>query len=374
MKKLTLNSMLMVTLLFLGACGDTNDSSGVETSNNTEINEVDDSAESNANEENNTAVEASVEGLEFSLGHMNSTDHVQDSLAMRPWSEQVAEATEGRVQFQIYPGGALGSPPETYDNIVTGIMDAGWGLQGYNAGVWEIHSAMQLPFLAEGTAADLSVVTQKLYDTFPEIQEEYGDVKVLWTHAADPYAIITAGTKVETLEDLEGLRLRTPHVEGGEMIESWGGTPVSMPAPEIYDAMQRGVIDGGVLPVAAIADFNIYDVVDYVTIGNFNTSLFYVFMNQSSWDSISPEDQKIIEGLSGEQMARQSGEAFDTQREDAYDKSIEEGIEFYELEEAELARFREASEVVTERWLGDMEAKGVDGQAIIDEAHKLMEE
>ncbi|MGJ9385039.1 TRAP transporter substrate-binding protein [Salipaludibacillus sp. CF4.18] len=372
MKKLTLNSMLMVTLLFLGACGDTNDSSGAETSNNTEINEINDSAESN--EENNTAVEASVEGLEFSLGHMNSTDHVQDSLAMRPWTEQVAEATDGRVQFQIYPGGALGSPPETYDNIVTGIMDAGWGLQGYNAGVWEIHSAMHLPFLAEGTAADLSVVTQKLYDTFPEIQEEYGDVKVLWTHAADPYAIITAGTKVETLEDLEGLRLRTPHVEGGEMIESWGGTPVSMPAPEIYDAMQRGVIDGGVLPVAAIADFNIYDVVDYVTIGNFNTSLFYVFMNQSSWDSISAEDQKIIEELSGEQMALQSGEAFDTQREDAYNKSIEEGIEFYELEEAELARFKEASEVVTERWLGDMEDKGVDGQAIIDEALKLMEE
>ena len=65
---------------------------------------------------------------------------------------------------------------------------------------------MNLPFLADGTAEELSVVTQKLHDTFPEIQEEYSDVKkLLWAHAADSYAIITKGKQVKSFEDVKGL-------------------------------------------------------------------------------------------------------------------------------------------------------------------------
>ncbi|MET3695762.1 TRAP-type C4-dicarboxylate transport system substrate-binding protein [Bacillus oleivorans] len=313
------------------------------------------------------------EKIEFKMGHMNSTEHVQDSMAMRPFSEEVAEATDGCVSFQIYPGGALGSPPETYDNILTGIMDAGWGLQGYNAGLFPVHSVLHLPFLANGTGAELSTVAQKLYDTFPEIQEEYKDVKVLWFHAADPYAIITKDKPVSSFEDVKGLKLRAPSVEAGAMIESWGATPVSLPAPEIYDAISKGVIDGGVLPVAALADFNLFDVVDYVSLGNFNTSLFYVVMNKASWDKISPEDQAIIEEMIGEPMAKQAGEAFDTQKEEAEKKAKEMGIEFISLSEDELNKFKEASKGVTEQWLSDMEKKGIDGQKIYDETVKLIE-
>jgi len=313
--------------------------------------------------------------IEFKMGHMNSPDHVQDSKAMKPFSEEVEKLTDGRVKFKIYPGGALGGPKDTYDNITTGIMDAGWGLQGYNAGKFTVHSVLQLPFVADGTGADLSVVAQKLYDKFPEIQEEYGDVKPLWVHGADPYAIITKGKAVRSFEDVKGLKLRTPSVEAGEMIKSWGATPVSLPAPEIYDALQKGVIDGGVLPVAAIKDFNLTDLVDYVTLGNFNTSLFYVVMNKGSWDKISPEDQKIIEEkLIGEPMAKMAGEAFDYQKDLAEKEAKAAGVEFITLEDSELQKFKDKSEVVKEKWLSDMKAKGIDGQKIYDETIKLINE
>lgn len=157
------------------------------------------------------------------------------------------------------------------------------------------------------------------------------------------------------------------------MIESWGGTPVSMPAPEIYDAMQKGVIDGGLLPVAAIADFNLFDVVDYVTIGNFHTSLFYTVMNKDSWSKIPSENQEKIEAISGVPMAQQAGEAFDFQREQAEQKAKEGGTEFITLSEDELQKYRDAATVVTEKWLADMEAKGIDGQKIYDETVKLIQ-
>src|SRR5699024_920646 len=214
----------------------------------------------------------------------------------------------------------------------------------------------------------------KLHDTFPEIQEEYDDVKLLWVHAADPYAIITKGKAVRSFEDVKGLKLRTPCVEGGEMIEAWGATPVSLPAPEIYDALQKGVIDGGVLPVAAIKDFNLFDLVDYVTIGNFNTSVFYVSMNKDSWNKISPEDQEAIEeNLIGLPMAEKAGIAFDEQKERAEEEALEAGVEFIELSDEELEKFKEASNVVTEKWIEERENEGFDAQKIYDEAVKLIE-
>lgn len=362
LKSLSLASLLVCILLIISACGSSTDTGGSDNTSSTP-----------ENGSESEATNPPANALEFSMGHMNSPEHVQDSMAMRPFSEEVAELTEGRINFQLYAGGALGGPAETFDNIVTGIMDSGWGLQGYNAGKWNIHSVLQLPFLAEGTGGELSVVAQELYNQFPEIQEEYDEVKLLWVHAADPYAIVTKGKAVHSLEDVRGLRLRTPSIEGGKMIESWGATPVSMPAPEIYDAMQKGVIDGGVLPVAALADFNLFDVVDYVTVGNFNTSLFYVAMNKSSWERIPAEDQAIIDELIGLPMAQKAGQAFDYQREQAANQAIEGGIEFIELNDTERQEFIDAAQGVTDEWLENMEAQGIDGQTILDTTKELIQ-
>jgi TRAP-type C4-dicarboxylate transport system substrate-binding protein len=352
--KLSLIGLMVLMLLVMTACGSSDTSSSSEGSTSGEGSK-------------------SAKPIEFSMGHMNSTEHVQHTMAMVPFGEEVAKVTEGRVNFKIYPGGALAAPKESYDSIVTGIQDAGWGLQGYTAGKFPLHSVIHLPFMADGTGAELSVVAQKLYDQFPEIQKEYGDVKPLWLHTADPYAIVTKGKAVKSFEDVKGLKLRAPSVEASAMIESWGATPVSFPAPEIFDSLQKGVIDGAVLPVSAIKDFNLFEVVDYVTLGNFNTSLFFVVMNKSSYDKISEEDKTKFDALIGVPMAKQAGEAFDHQAKLSEEESKKAGIEFITLPDAELQKFRDASQVVTDNWKKEMEAKGFPAQQIYDEAVKLIQ-
>lgn len=314
-----------------------------------------------------------VDTVELKFGSIFAPDHVQNKDTFSTFKDEVEELTDGRVTFQVHPGGALGEADEALDNITTGMMDLGGSLQGYNAGKFDTHSVLHLPFLAGGSGKELSIVAQKLYDEFPEIQEEYSDVKPLWVHAADPYAIITKGKEVKTFEDVKGLKLRTPSVEAGEMIESWGATPVSISAPEIYDAMQKGVIDGGVLPIAAIKDFNIPDIVDHVAIGNFNTSLFYVLANKNSWEKISVKDQKLIEeNLLGEPMAEKAGEAFDMQKELAEEEALEADVEFYELPKEEIDKFKIASNPLIDEWIKNMDKKGIDGQEIYDETVELI--
>lgn len=154
------------------------------------------------------------ESITLNFGSMDGPPHVQNAVTFPAFAEEVEQLTNSRVDFRMYMGGALGGPNETLDNIVTGLMDVGRGIHGYNAGKYPVQSVLNLPFMAEGTGEELSIVAQKLYDTFPEIQDEYWDVKPLWIHAADPYAIITKGKAVRSFEDVKGLRLRTPSEEG----------------------------------------------------------------------------------------------------------------------------------------------------------------
>lgn len=312
------------------------------------------------------------DSLVFKFGNMASSTHAQQLYAMEPFNEEMAKVTDNRVTAQMYPGGSLSTPAETYDSVISGIQDISWSPASYAPGRFELHSVFNLPFLTQGTAEEVSVAIQKLYEQFPEIQDEYKEIKPLWFHGADEFVISTKGKAIRSLEDIKGLKLRSPGPEGRAAIEAWGAVPVTLSAPEAYDALQKGVVDGVVLPIAGLKDYNLYDVIDYVTHGNFVNSVFWAGMNENSWNKVSDEDQKAIEGIVGEPMARKAGAGFDKQAEEAIEEAEKAGIEFITLSESELQKFKDASKNVNEKWIADMEAKGKPGQEIYDAAYKLM--
>lgn len=341
---------LLLALVLLSACG--GGSQGTE--------------QSEGSQGESEGTEASGEAVELILGTFDPPEHVQTK-TMEQFAAEVEEATEGRVKITIYSGGALGSPAEVYDNTLTGIMEIGYGLHGYNPGIFDVSAVMHMPFQAGAPAEKMSVVFQSLYENYPEMQEEYAQFEPLYLFTGDPYHIITADKPVRSLDDLKGMKLRSPSNEGNEIIKSWGATPVNMPSPDIYDALQKGVIDGALLPYSAIADFNLYDAVGYVTEGGFNTAGFYVMANKDAWAKITPEDQEIIKELAGQNMSQKAGKAFDERAAEAKEKALEVGIEVIELDEAELGRFKEASQSVIDGWIKKMEERGIDGAAMVEE-------
>ncbi|MGY4691427.1 TRAP transporter substrate-binding protein [Salibacterium sp. K-3] len=333
------------------------------------------SEETNGSGSESGSDESSGESMEFQFGHMSSPQHVQHTGAMVPFTEDVESLTEGRVTFEMYPGGALSSEEETYNNTVDGIMDASWAPAGYAPGQFTTHSVINLPFVAQGSAEHVSKVAQKLYQEFPSIQEEYEGVKPMWFHGTDEYVIMTNDVAVESYEDVKGLQLRAPNPEGADMIEAWGATAVSLPATEAYEALQKGTVDGTVLPISALKDFDLYDVIDYVTHGNFTNSVFWTAMNENSWNSISEDDREAIkEELIKAPMTKRAGAAFDGRSEQAKQEAEEAGIEFITLPDEELKKFEEGGTGVIDEWISGRKEAGVPGQEIYDRAVELMEQ
>src|SRR5699024_1430003 len=97
--------------------------------------------------------------------------------------------------------------------------------------------------------------------------------------------------------------------------------------------------------------------------------------NNDSWNRLTPEEQTIIdEKLVGVPMARKAGRIFDEQREKGEKEAKESGVEFIELPDEEIEKFKEASKDVSVEWIRDMEEQGINGKKIYDEAVRLIDE
>ena len=312
------------------------------------------------------------EPVELKMSHFMSEKHPMHAHLMAPFAEAVEQATEGRVKITIYSGGALGKPPDQYDSAVTGITDIAFGLQGYTPGKFPLTSVVELPTMVT-SAASGSKVLWELYKKFPEIGAEYPGVKVLavWTH--DTGQIMTVKKPVRTMDDLKGMTIRAPTASHVAMVEAWGATAVQMPISELYDSLEKGVADGCVVPYSAIKSFNLADVCRYMTIGDFYVCTFFLVMNLDSWNKLSAQDQEIIERLIGSRMSETGGTAYDSAAKVGLQAAQEAGIEIYALPAEELTEWQEVLAPLHQQWVTDMEAKGLPGQKIYDEAVKLAE-
>lgn len=311
------------------------------------------------------------EPIELNLSHFMSEMHPMHKGVMAPFAEDVAEATEGRVTITIYSGGALVSgPPNQYDGAVTGVTDIAFGLHGYTAGKFPLTSVMELPNLVTSAAAG-SAVLWELYETFPEIVTEHDGVKVLalWTH--DTGQVMTTQQPIHTLADFTGLTIRAPTSSHVSLVEAWGATAVYMPISEVYDSLDKDVIQGTVVPYSAVKSFKLDEVVNYITVVDAYVATMFLVINLDSWNQISAGDQAIIEGLIGSTMSETAGAAYDSARGVGLSTAQAANITIYELPPAELANWEAAVAPLHQQWIDDVEALGLPGQEIYDEAVRL---
>jgi TRAP-type transport system periplasmic protein len=302
----------------------------------------------------------------LTFGHpFPPTDPIQVNV-WEPWVEEIREASDGTINIEIHAGGALGPPPQVYENVVSGAQDVGWTLPGYTPGRFPITQIIEAPF-AFPNAVEGTEVAWELWEEFEEFQGEYDDVKMLALWAMDTGDLFTRDRAVRTLEDLAGLTIRSPAPLQSQALEAMGAAAVGMPAPDIYDAVERGVIDGYKLANSATRVFDLGPTTSYRTVCNCYTGAFVLVMNPQAWDQLSPAQQQVMDEHSGRDLAiRVATEHVAMADEVADIYWPEHGVETIELSAQEFARWREAVQPVYEQWIAERESDGVPGQQMFD--------
>lgn len=321
------------------------------------------------------AVTSSTKGESKNLviSHFLPGNHPVQQQIFKEFGDKLNEHSEGRITYDIYPSNALGASGSQYDMAVTGEADIALSVHGYTNGRFPLVTVLELPFLTE-SAEHGSKIISKLYEEFPEFQEEHRDTIPLWLFTADPAQIVSKEKRIEYPEDLEGLRVRSPSPLANDILEQLGAVPISMPMGDVYESLERGVIDVAMIPLEALYAYNLYEVSNYITVGHFSSTPFYSVMNKKTYDSLPDSEREFLDKLRGMEYAVKSGKAWDISGEKGRQLAEEHGAEFIEIKGELLVEWQEALEPLYNRWIDDMEEKGYPGQKILDRAFELKEE
>lgn len=293
--------------------------------------------------------------------------HIIYTTILEPLAEQIAAESNGTLTLTLYPSMQLGGgAPELIRQATEGTVDMAFSLPGYTSAQFPRTQMIELPSLREDGMATTELMWDLLEGGY--LNPEFDGLKVLALWAADDAGLYTRDKPIRSLDDVAGMLLRSPSAAQAGQIERMGGTPVALPIPELYPQLERGVIDGALVPFTTILDFRMHEVANYFTITGplFGRSQFTVVMNEASYNNLSAEHQAIIDRLTGEELSKKATQAYLDRAAEAIDfVRNAPGKEVIEFSAEEQARIREVLAPIYGEWVEAMTAQGIDGAAML---------
>lgn len=323
-------------------------------------------------EQTTTKQQAGGAVVELKLHHHDPPTALSHREGFEPWAKMVEQRTNGKVKITIYPGETLGKAKDAYEMVTNGIADIAWGFVGFFPGRFPMTEVVTLPMLGIPSAEVGSKILWELYSNTPYLKNEFPGVKVLFLHTHSTVPIGTTKKAVRTLEDLKGLKIRTPAGPPTEFMKQAGALPVTIPAPEIFEALQKGAIDGYVIDWHGVGAFRLPEISNYHTDAKLYIGPFWVIMNEKKWNSLPPDVQKAIEEVSGAYAAELFGKVFDKAQQLAIEDIKAKKKEYIELAPEEKKRWVEVAKKVWDKWTTDMEAAKKPAKAVLEETQKLI--
>ncbi|WP_027256876.1 TRAP transporter substrate-binding protein [Leisingera aquimarina] len=295
-------------------------------------------------------------------------------LILDVWADNVEESSGGRIKIDRFPSMQLGGkPPELMDQAIDGVADIVWTVVGYTPGRYPSTEVFELPFMMTNARA----VSHAYWEMFDKHMKdtEFKDVHILGTWVHGP-GLIHTSDPVETPEDLEGMKIRGGGRSVNALLTELGATPVGMPVPAIPEGLSKGVIDGTTIPWEVTAALKVPELVENHT--EFTgkalyTLTFVLAMNKEKYESLPDDLKKAIDDNSGLEFSVFAGGTQADSDGPSREMALDLGNTVITLDEEQTAVWRERSQPIYDKWIADMAEKGIDGNALIEEASGLIE-
>ncbi len=309
------------------------------------------------------------------VAHFLPTSSNAHQRAIVPWCDKISKESGGKLKCQIYPSMQLGgTPAQLLDQARDGVADIVWTAPTYQAGRFTKTEVFELPFMAKKAETG----SQALWDFIQKnSQDEFKGIKLIFTHLHDEAPLHFGRKSVKTLEDLKGAKVRAPTRLLSKALTALGAVPVQMPAPAVPESVSKNVVDGASLPWEVMTALKMQEICKthtstgpkHATISN----TFLVFaMNQSKYNSLSPELKRVIDQNSGREASKWAGKLWDSFSEPARKIARDRHNTFNVLTDAEYNRWVKATETVDDEWMKEVAAKGGNGKVLLESARALL--
>ena len=319
----------------------------------------------------------SVQGADFTLKlhHFLGPKAPAQTQMLEPWVKKVEELSKGRVKIDIYPAMSLGGkPPQLVRQVRDGVVDLIWTVNGYTTGLFPRTEVFELPFIHTNDPVATNLAMREIFDEY--LSEEYRGMKVMFLHVHQGQAVHMVDKLVRKPSDFAGTKIRIPTRTGAWVLEALGAAPVSMPVPNLPQALSKKVVDGALIPWEIIPPLKLQDMTKYQIEGDkmtrFGTTTFQVSMNQGTWDKLPKDLQDVFQQASNEAWVREVGEVWHRTDLGGIGFATKAGNEHIILSPAEMAEFKKVLEPVVDRWIEEVNGSGIDGKGLVSKARELV--
>lgn len=293
---------------------------------------------------------------------------------LKPWGERLAEASGGRFSVQHFDAMSLGGrPPELIDQARDGVVDLSMTVTGYTPGRFPRTEVFELPFMMTNPVATSLAFWEMVETDFQS--NEYADLKVLgaWVHGP---GVIHSIDPVAKLEDMKNKTVRGPTRVINDMLGELGATPVGMPLPAIPEAISKGVVNSTVIPWEVTPAVRLTELVsnhtEFTGPESLYTATIVLVMNKAKYDALPDDLKAILDAESGAKLSEFAAQVMWDNDAPAREMAVTAGNNIIQLDEAEVARWKEAAQPVINRWTEEMNGKGIEAEALIEKAKALI--
>lgn len=308
---------------------------------------------------------AQAAAIELKLSHFLPPNHTFQKLGLR-WSDELEQASGGRLKLKLYPAAQLGPPPRQFDLARSGVADIAIGLTGATPGRYPLTELAGEVLVSPREGGSCAVMGRRLTAQFaPFLASEYPGMRMLWLMVTSPLKFHTTRVALRRFEDFKGLRIRYAGEQYAEIVSALGAVPLAVPPGETQDGLAKGIIDGATFPYEGAQSFDIGTVCRYSLEPGIGSATFAAVMNPKRFDSLPADLQALITGSVGEKMAERFGAALDEAEAVGRAYMQARGVEITTLPPAEEARLRAVLAPLLEKRLAALEGAGKPARALL---------
>jgi TRAP-type transport system periplasmic protein len=285
---------------------------------------------------------------------------------------EMEKRSQGRIKIEYYWSNSLVPEKQIIDALQKGVADIAFVNPNYQPGKAPLLTVTSLPATGAWDMCPTSKALQGLME-MPEVKAELDalNIRYLGPLTNDSYGVWT-NKRVRNLGDLKGLKLRAIGMQAN-LLHAIGGVPVSLGATEIYQAIEKGTLDGALGNPSFAIGYKWDEVTKYYYNIPFGGLGQYVVINKSSWDKIPPDLQKRIDALhdiacgTAQEIYQGGGEAL-------LEADVAKGkITVIQPTPEDIAKLMKVSkEKIWDDWVEKMNKRGLPGQKVLNRWLELL--
>lgn len=295
------------------------------------------------------------------------TGHYIVENGTKPWMAKIKELTGGKVEFEYYPAQQLGKAKDMMSLTLSGVADIAYVAPSFVTDKLPLSGVAELPEAFSSSCQGTLAYWPLMKDGGLLDQKELkpAGLKALWVLVLSPYQLYMAKDPIPSLDAVKGKKIRTSGAAKVKVVQAMGAAPVSIPTPEVGEAVRRGTVDGMLFPHSSIIPYDLAKDVKYATVGeNMGSFVVSYMISRKKWDAL-PADVKKAFDAAGEAVVKQACESTDADEAKAIAQLKKDGVTFVTLSAADKEKLKGLLAGVSADWAADLDKRGRPGTEVL---------